>query len=137
LTELTICVPLRFFRVRFCEPGPPHKTPPTDSPPYPNTQPPPPPAVAAHIQRVKVVDLDVVPPVIAVPGPKLRVWLETDQIARLHEGFAQAELIVAVVAREVGVRCRVVGVGLNHHFRLHPRLVAAAPWIQPVVHKDE
>ena len=51
-------------------------------------------AVAAHVQRVEVVDLNVLAAVVSFACPELRVRLALKHVPGLHEGFPQAELIV-------------------------------------------
>jgi len=49
--------------------------------------------VTAHVQREKVVAVNMLPAVISFSSPELRVWLALKQVARLHERLADAKLI--------------------------------------------
>jgi hypothetical protein len=57
-------------------------------------------AVAAHVQRIEVVDLNVPAAVISFARPELGVRLAHQNIARLYEGFTQAELVATSGAGE-------------------------------------
>jgi hypothetical protein len=54
-------------------------------------------AVAAHVEEVEIVDVDVVPAVVALAGPKLGVGHALDHIARLHECMAQRDVVALVL----------------------------------------
>src|SRR5215469_4755116 len=94
-------------------------------------------AVAAHVQRVKVVDLNVLAPVISFTGPELRIRLALEDVAALDKGFPQTKLIVSDTAWKICVTCGIRGVGLQHYLRPHPRFVVVVIGVQPVVNEDE
>src|SRR6516165_6308417 len=93
--------------------------------------------VAAHVQGIKVVDLDVLAAVISFAGPKLGIGLTREHIAGLDEGFPETELIVANTVRKICVIRRVRGVGLDHDLGFHPRFIRILLRVEPVVHEDQ
>src|SRR5271166_1059325 len=58
-------------------------------------------AVTAHVQRIEIVDVDVLTAVISLARPKLGARLALQDIARLNESFTEAELIVPSAAGEI------------------------------------
>src|SRR4029077_12642497 len=94
-------------------------------------------SVAAHVQRVGIIDLDVIAAVIALADPELCIRLALQDVARLYEGFAQTELVVSGGTIEIRVAGRVCSVRLEHDFGLEPRLVGIALWIEPIVDKNK
>src|SRR4029453_9512710 len=82
------------------------------------------PAVAAHVEGVEIVDLDVLATVIPLAGPELRVRLAREQIAAADERLSQSELIVANRSVEIRVAGGVRGIGLEHDFGVEPCLVS-------------
>src|ERR1700754_1443216 len=93
-------------------------------------------AVATHIQRIEVVDLDMLPAIVPLPRPELGIWLNGEQISTPHKRFAQAELIVAVRVRKVRVGIRVRRVGFDHKFGLEPCLARNMIRVDPIVDED-
>src|SRR5216683_2851303 len=91
-------------------------------------------AIAAHVQRIEIIDLDVLAPVVAFSGPELRIRLALQDVASAHKRFAQPELIVSRVARKI---CITPCVGLDHHFCFHPGFVAVVLRVEPVVDENE
>ena len=69
-------------------------------------------AVAAHVQRIKVVDIDMLAAIISFARPELGVRLALEDVAGLDEGLTQAELIVPCPSREICIAGGVRGVGL-------------------------
>src|SRR5262249_18209761 len=94
-------------------------------------------SIATRVQRVEVVNVDVLPAVISFPGPELRIRLALQDVASLYESFAQAELVVPDSSQEVRITGGIGGIGLEHHLRPHPCFVAVVVRVQPVVDKDE
>src|SRR6266404_1916771 len=94
-------------------------------------------AVSAHVERIEIVNLNVLATVKPFAGPEFCVGLTLKEISCPDEGFSQPKLIIADAVVEVriagGVRC----VGLDHHFGVEPGFVRSVFRVQPVVHKDE
>src|SRR5262245_26108022 len=44
-------------------------------------------AIAAHIKRVEIVDLDVLAAIVSLACPEFGVWLALEQVAHGDEGF--------------------------------------------------
>src|SRR4029077_4023527 len=88
-------------------------------------------AVTAHVERIKIVNVDVLPPVIAFARPKLEARLTLDDVAGLHKCFAQPEPAAVIEGRQV------LRVGLNHDLRLDPRLAGITSRVEPVVDEDQ
>src|SRR6266851_3129188 len=94
-------------------------------------------AIAAHVQRIEIIDLDVLAPVVAFSGPELRIRLALQDVASAHKRFAQPELIVSRVARKICITRIIPCVGLDHHFCFHPGFVAVVLRVEPVVDENE
>src|SRR6185295_6769292 len=94
-------------------------------------------AVAAHVQGIEVVNLDMLASVVAFTSPEFRVWLTLQDVAAAHKGFPQTKLVISRVPRKICVARVVSSVRLDHHFRLQPRFVVAVIRVQPVVDEDE
>src|SRR5258706_13803508 len=94
-------------------------------------------AVAAHIQRIEVVDIDVLAAIKRFARPELSFRLALQDLADLNEGFTQAELIVTGTTWKTCITGGVCGVGLNHELCLHPLLIRSLIWVQPVVDEDQ
>jgi hypothetical protein len=62
--------------------------------------------------------------IISFTHPELSVRLALEDVARLDEGFTQAELIVGGAIRKIRVTGGVRGVGFQHDLCLHPRLIS-------------
>src|SRR5262249_29319077 len=58
-------------------------------------------SVAAHVQWIEVVNLDMLPAVISFPGPEFRVGLALQNVARTYKGFPQSELVISGVTRKI------------------------------------
>src|SRR5215469_14759517 len=52
-------------------------------------------SVAAHVERIEIIDLDMLAAIVPLARPKLGVGLALDDIAGLHKSFAKPELIIA------------------------------------------
>src|SRR5262245_17418188 len=94
-------------------------------------------SVATHVQRVEVVNLDMLPAVISLAGPKLRIRLPLQNVASLYDSFTQTESVVLGSPSVVRIAGGIRGVGLDHHLRAHPCFVTVVLWVQPIVHKYE
>src|SRR5215472_10675734 len=94
-------------------------------------------SVAAHVQRVKVVDLNVLAPVISFTGPELCIRLALEDVAALDKSFPQTKLIVSDADWKICVTCGIRGIGLQHHLRPHPCFVVVVFGVHPVVDEDE
>src|SRR6516225_1260588 len=93
--------------------------------------------VATHIERIEIVNLDMLAPVIPLAGPELRIRLALKDIAGPYKSLAQTKLIVANPVVEVGVAGGIGGVRLEHNFGVKPGLVGIVVGVQPVVDKNE
>src|SRR5258708_22916419 len=51
-------------------------------------------AIAAHVQGIEIINLDVLAAVIAFTGPELRIRLALQDVAAPDKGFPQGELII-------------------------------------------
>src|SRR5215831_774483 len=94
-------------------------------------------AIAAHIERIEIVNFDMLAPVISLTNPKLGIWLAFKNIAPTDKGFPQAELIIAGAVVEVGITGRVRGVRLEHNLGLEPCPVGIVVRVQPIIDKNE
>ena len=52
--------------------------------------------------RIEIDNIDMLPPVVSLSGPKLRVRLCIQQVATLDKGLPETELIVSQAIRETG-----------------------------------
>src|SRR5262249_18041055 len=95
------------------------------------------PTVAAHIQRIEVIDVNMLATVVSFAGPEFGVRLALQDVTNLNKGFAQTELIVTNAIGEARIARRIRGVGLDHALRLRPRLIGSFIWIDPIVDKNE
>ncbi len=93
--------------------------------------------VTTHIQRVKVINLDMLAAIVTFTGPELRVRLAVKNVAGAHERLPQAKLVTSRVPRKICVARIVSCVRLDHHFRLQPCFVAVVLRVQPVVDENE
>ncbi len=93
--------------------------------------------ISAHVQWIKVVDVDVLTSVVSFSCPELGVRLALKSIADLNEGFTKAELVVTRATREICVVRTVRGVGLYHDLRFHPDLIGIVLRVYPVVDEDQ
>src|SRR5215472_4592615 len=94
-------------------------------------------SVAAHVQRIKVVNLNVLAPVISFTGPELRIRLALEDVAALDKSFPQTKLIVSDAAWKICVTGGIRGIGLQHHLRPHPCFVVVVFGVHPVVYEDK
>src|SRR6266404_2019110 len=94
-------------------------------------------AIAAHVQGIEIVNLDMLATVIALTGPELRIRLALQDMAAAHERFPQTKLVISRVPRKICVARIVSCVRLDHHFRLQPCFVAVVLRVQPVVDENE
>ena len=60
-------------------------------------------AAAAHIQYVEIIDIDVKASVTRLARPELGVRITLNDISRLDEDYAKAELVVADSSGEICV----------------------------------
>src|SRR5262249_24786570 len=58
-------------------------------------------AVAAHVQGVEIVDLDVLAAVVPLARPELEIRLSVEEVAGANERFAEAEVVVEIGLDEV------------------------------------
>src|SRR5262249_38779619 len=82
-------------------------------------------AVPAHVERIEVVDVDVLSPVIALSRPELQGRLTLNKVAGLHESLAEPEAAAVIECRQI------LRVRLDHDLRFHPRLTRFAFWVEP------
>ena len=94
-------------------------------------------AITAHVQRIEVIDVDMLATVISFPGPELRIRLELQNVAGTYEGFPQPELIIAVVVRKICVTRGIRRICFDHGFRFQPRSVAVMFRVQPIVDENQ
>src|SRR6266576_3302640 len=94
-------------------------------------------AITAHVQGIEIIDLDMLAAVVAFTGPELGIRLAFEDVAAAHKGLAEPELIVAIVARKIGVAGGIRGVGLNHYFRFQPRFIVIVCRVEPIVDENE
>ena len=93
--------------------------------------------VAAHIEWIKIVNINVLAPVIPLAGPELCVRLALENIARPDKDFPQTKLVVADAVVEVRVAGRIRRVRLEHDLSLEPGLIGIVVGVYPVVNKNE
>src|ERR1700690_1348837 len=94
-------------------------------------------AVAAQVQRVEIVDVDMLSAIVSFSPPELRIRLAIQHVSHLDESFTETKLIVAYAVRKAGVTLGVRRVGLNHELGSHPRLVGIVFRVNPVVDEDQ
>src|SRR4029453_1406565 len=94
-------------------------------------------AVTAHVERIKIVDLDVLATVKPLAGPDLGVRLALEKIAGTNEGLSQTKLVVGARVVEIGIAGGVGGVGLDQSLRPEPCLVGIVFGVQPVVDENQ
>src|ERR1700746_3161454 len=50
--------------------------------------------ITTHVQRIEVINLDVLAAVVSLPGPELRIRLKLQNVPSPHERFPQTELVI-------------------------------------------
>ncbi len=73
-------------------------------------------SIATYVQRVEVVNLNMLSAVISLSSPELRIGLALQNVAGTHEGFPQSELVISSVTRKICIAGGIRRVGFNHDF---------------------
>jgi Lyase len=60
-------------------------------------------AVAAEVQRIEVVNLDMLSAIVAFTGPHFGAWLPCKEVASFHKSLSETELIIADATGEICV----------------------------------
>src|SRR5579862_2442050 len=103
-------------------------------------------AVPAQIERIEVINFDMIASVVSFTGPEGGVRLPVKKMTASNKGFSQAELVVSPRRSHTvnyglgkgsivcGVRC----IGFNHDLGFQPCLIGTViARVQPIIHEDE
>src|SRR5262249_39366207 len=101
---------------------------------------------SAKIERVEIINFNVLTPVISFTRPEDRIRLGiAEEVAAADKCLAQSELIISTrcslaiddCLRKGSIACGVGGISLQHDLGFDPGLIRMVGRIQPVVDEDE